>query len=86
MKFFLLSILFVFYVCDSSFAEVVIVTETKIVNSPNSESIVQKMYIKGNKVKFENQGSNETGGGDMIYRGDLELVWNINKYEKVIWK
>lgn len=78
----LTSILFIFLICSNTFAGVVIITERKNLDTPNPETEINSMYIKGNKVKVETKEIKGINSNIMIYRGDLNLVWNIDKSQK----
>ncbi|MFQ5963913.1 MAG: DUF4412 domain-containing protein [Candidatus Scalinduaceae bacterium] len=82
MKIIVTGVLFATLICSNSFAGVIITTENRGLEGTPPEITTSKIYIEGKKMRIDTNASQTMSGHSMIYRGDLNLIWNIDEDRK----
>lgn len=72
-------VIFIFLICTKTFAGVIITTEDKRLSTNPPRVETSKIYIEDKKMRIETGGRNNDA---MIYRGDRDLIMNINHEKK----
>lgn len=75
-------VIFIFLICTKTFAGVIITTEDKKLSAAPPRIETSKIYIEGKKMRIETGLSGRGSNDVMIYRGDQNLILNINHQRK----